>query len=156
MPLHDATVMLQREVADRLMAEPGTRAYGVLTVLIGQSARVELLLSLPPGAFRPAPRVHSAVVRLGFHPPEPVAKNPALFAALVQAIFTRRRKTLSNALKAFPLSAAVSTAHALARMGVDGGRRPEALTIAELVRLADVFEELRGEEPGSEEPGVKT
>jgi 16S rRNA (adenine1518-N6/adenine1519-N6)-dimethyltransferase len=138
-PLADATVMLQREVADRLTATPGTRTYGTLTILIGQSARVERLLSLPPGAFRPAPKVHSAVVRLAFHAPEPVAKNPQLFAALVQAIFTRRRKTLGNALKAFPLSATLLPARALEHAGLDGGRRPEALTIAELVRLADAF-----------------
>jgi 16S rRNA (adenine1518-N6/adenine1519-N6)-dimethyltransferase len=148
MPLTDATVMLQREVADRLTAAPGTRAYGVLTVLIGQSARVERLLSLPPGAFRPVPKVHSAVVRLSFHAPEPVAKNPQLFAALVQAIFTRRRKTLSNALKAFPLSATLPAARALEQAGVDGGRRPEALTIAELVRLADAFAAIPAEEAG--------
>jgi 16S rRNA (adenine1518-N6/adenine1519-N6)-dimethyltransferase len=139
MPLIDATVMLQREVADRLTASPGTREYGVLTVLIGQSATVERLLSLPPGAFRPVPKVHSAVVQLRFHPPEPVAKNPPLFAALVQAIFTQRRKTLSNALKAFPLSATLPAARALERVGLDGGRRPETLTISELVQLADAF-----------------
>jgi 16S rRNA (adenine1518-N6/adenine1519-N6)-dimethyltransferase len=138
-PLADATVMLQREVADRLTATPGTRKYGVLTVLIGQSAKIERLLSLPPGAFRPAPKVHSAVVRLAFHAPEPAAKNPQLFAALVQAIFTRRRKTLSNALKAFSLSATLPPARALEKAGVDGRRRPEALTISELVRLADAF-----------------
>jgi 16S rRNA (adenine1518-N6/adenine1519-N6)-dimethyltransferase len=138
-PLADATVMLQREVADRLTAAPGGREYGVLTVLIGQWATVERLLSLPPGAFRPAPKVHSAVVRLTFHAPAPVAKNPQLFAALVQAIFTRRRKTLGNALKAFPLSAILPPARALAEAGVDGRRRPETLTISELVRLADVF-----------------
>src|ERR1700733_8693226 len=138
-PLADATVMLQREVADRLTATPGTRAYGILAVLIGQSARVERLLSLPPGAFRPAPKVHSAVVRLAFHTPEPVARNPQLFAALVHAIFTRRRKTLSNALRAFPPGATTTAARVLELAGVDGGRRPEALTIAELVRLADAF-----------------
>ena len=138
-PLADGTVMLQREVADRLTATPGTRAYGILAVLIGQSARVERLLSLPPGAFRPPPKVHSAVVRLAFHAPEPGARNPQLFAALVHAIFTRRRKTLSNALKAFPLGAATTAARVLELAGVEGGRRPEALTIAELVRLADAF-----------------
>jgi 16S rRNA (adenine1518-N6/adenine1519-N6)-dimethyltransferase len=148
MPLTDATVMLQREVVDRLTATPGTRAYGVLTVLIGQSATVERLLSLPPGAFRPVPKVHSALVRLAFHAPEPVAKSPQLFAALVQAIFTRRRKTLSNALKAFPLCATVPAAHALRQVGLDGRRRPEALTISELVQLADAFATIQPDEAG--------
>jgi 16S rRNA (adenine1518-N6/adenine1519-N6)-dimethyltransferase len=81
-------------------------------------------------------------VRLRFHAPEPVAKNPQRFAALVQAIFTQRRKTLSNALKAFPLSAILPGARALAQVGLDGGRRPETLTISELVRLADAFDVL--------------
>jgi 16S rRNA (adenine1518-N6/adenine1519-N6)-dimethyltransferase len=148
MPLTDATVMLQREVADRLTASPGTRAYGVLTVLIGQSATIERLLSLPPGAFRPVPKVHSAVVRLRFHAPEPLAKNPQRFAALVQAIFTQRRKTLSNALKAFPLSGTLPVARVLETVGLDGGRRPEALTISELVRLADAFATIQPDEAG--------
>jgi 16S rRNA (adenine1518-N6/adenine1519-N6)-dimethyltransferase len=138
-PLTDASIMLQREVADRLTAAAGTKEYGVLTVLIGQSARVRRLMALPPGAFRPAPQVHSAVVRLEFHPPDPAARDPELFTALVQAIFTRRRKTLANALKAFPLSAMLSPAEALTTADLDGRRRPETLSIPELVRLADAF-----------------
>jgi 16S rRNA (adenine1518-N6/adenine1519-N6)-dimethyltransferase len=138
-PLADASIMLQREVADRLIAVPGTKEYGVLTVLIGQAARARRLMALPPGAFRPVPKVESAVVRLEFHAPEPAAVNPDLFAALVQAIFTRRRKTLANALKAFSLSATVLPAAALKAAELDGGRRPETLSIPELVRLANVF-----------------
>ena len=68
-PLADATVMLQREVADRLMARPGSKEYGVLSVLIGLSADVDRLLALPPGAFRPAPKVQSALVRQVSHKP---------------------------------------------------------------------------------------
>jgi 16S rRNA (adenine1518-N6/adenine1519-N6)-dimethyltransferase len=142
-PLADASIMLQREVADRLTAPPGTKEYGVLTVLIGQSARVRRLMALPPGAFRPAPKVHSAVVRLEFHAAEPAARDPGLFARLVQSIFTRRRKTLANALKAFPASATVSLAEALKAAGLDGRRRPETLSIPELVRLADTFAPIR-------------
>jgi 16S rRNA (adenine1518-N6/adenine1519-N6)-dimethyltransferase len=138
-PLTDASIMLQREVADRLTAAPGTKEYGVLTVLIGQSARVRRLMALPPGAFRPAPTVHSAVVRLEFHAPEPAARDAELFASLVQAIFTRRRKTLANALKAFPPSAMLSPADALRTADLDGRRRPETLSISEMVRLADTF-----------------
>jgi len=68
-PLADATVMLQREVADRLVARPGSKEYGVLSILVQLSADVERILALPPGAFRPAPKVQSALVRLRFHPP---------------------------------------------------------------------------------------
>jgi 16S rRNA (adenine1518-N6/adenine1519-N6)-dimethyltransferase len=142
-PLADASIMLQREVADRLTATPGTKEYGVLTVLIGQSAKVRRLMALPPGAFRPAPRVHSAVVRLEFHVPDPAATDAALFTGLVQAIFTRRRKTLANALKAFPLSATLLPEDALTTANLDGRRRPETLSIPELVRLADAFAAIR-------------
>ena len=142
-PLTDASVLLQREVADRLTATPGTKEYGVLTVLIGHSAKIRRLMALPPGAFRPVPKVQSAVVRLEFHAPEPAAGNPELFAALVHAIFTRRRKTLANALKALPPRTSLSPAEALKAADLDGRRRPETLSIPELVRLADAFTVIR-------------
>ena len=138
-PLADATLMLQREVADRLTAVPGTRDYGILTVLIGHHATSERVLALPPGAFRPVPKVRSALVRLRFHPPDPPARNESVFAAMVQAVFTRRRKTLANALLAFAGAATLPPARALAAAGIDGCRRPETLSIAELIRVADVF-----------------
>ena len=90
--------MLQKEVADRLVAPVGTRDYGVLTVLIGRRARVTHLLTLPPGAFRPPPEVTSAVVRLEFLPEHEVIRAPSRFDEMVRALFTRRRKTMSNAL----------------------------------------------------------
>lgn len=135
-PLVDATVMLQREVADRLTAKPGTKDYGALSVLIRHKADVERVLSLPPGAFRPPPKVRSAVVALRFHPPSPPARDPAAFVRLTQAVFTRRRKTLANALRAY---VPAGIADALTRAAIDGRRRPETLDIAELVRLSDEF-----------------
>jgi 16S rRNA (adenine1518-N6/adenine1519-N6)-dimethyltransferase len=138
-PLVDATLMLQREVADRLVAQPGGKEYGVLSVLVQHTADVSRVLALPPGAFRPPPQVHSALVRVRFRHPSPPAARPAVFTALVQAVFTRRRKTLANALFAFPLSSELGPAEALDRAGLDGVRRPETLTVAEFVRLADVF-----------------
>jgi 16S rRNA (adenine1518-N6/adenine1519-N6)-dimethyltransferase len=138
-PFADGTLMLQREVADRLVAPPGGREYGVLSILVQYTADVEQLLTLPPGAFRPPPTVHSALVRLRFRAPRFPASNPATFAALVGAIFTRRRKTLANALLAFPLSSRVAPAAALAQAGIDGRRRPETLAISELVALANAY-----------------
>jgi 16S rRNA (adenine1518-N6/adenine1519-N6)-dimethyltransferase len=138
-PLIDATVMLQKEVAERLLAPPGTKAYGVLSVLIRHHADVDRLLSLPPGAFRPAPKVDSTIVRLRFHEAAPKPTAPAVFTALTQAVFTRRRKTLNNALLAFEPSARLSPQDALREAGIDGIRRPETLTIPELVRLSDVY-----------------
>jgi len=138
-PLVDATVMLQREVADRLVAGPVGKEYGVLSVLIQHVADVSMVLKLPAGAFRPPPKVLSALVRLRFHPPAPAVKDPAVFAGVVQAVFTRRRKTLSNALLAFPPAVAITPAHALRDANIDGARRPETLTVAEFVRLADAL-----------------
>jgi len=139
----DATVMLQREVADRLVARPGTREYGVLSVLIQHSAAVERLLTLPPGAFRPPPKVQSALVRLRFHAPDPPVREAAVFEALVQAVFTRRRKTLANALLAFPPAVRRSPSAALKSADLDGRRRPETLSVAEFARLADALTKVR-------------
>ena len=141
-PLIDATVMVQREVADRLVAEPGTREYGVLSVLVRHSATVERLLNLPPGAFRPAPKVASALVRLRFHAPEPPVRSHRIFERLIQAVFTRRRKMLANALLACEdhgIRPGLSPAEALDRARLDGRRRPETLSIHEFGRLADVY-----------------
>ena len=139
LPLRDATVMLQREVADRLIAAPGSKDYGVLSILIQHSATVERVLALPPGAFRPAPKVRSALVRLRFHAPQPPVQDARAFAGLVQAVFTRRRKTLANGLLAFAGSAKLSPAEALLHGAIDGTRRPETLAIGEFARLADVY-----------------
>lgn len=137
LPLGDATIMLQREVADRLLAAPGSGDYGVLSVLIGHRASVSRLLNLPPGAFRPAPKVHSSVVRLRFHEADPAVQDEQVLASLTNAIFSRRRKTLNNALLAYGALTAPTAARVLADTGIDPVRRPETLTIAELCRLAD-------------------
>jgi 16S rRNA (adenine1518-N6/adenine1519-N6)-dimethyltransferase len=138
-PIADATVMLQREVADRLIAGPGGREYGVLSILIGHSASAEIVLKLPAGAFRPPPKVLSALVRLRFHAPDPPVRDAALFEGLVQAVFTRRRKTLSNALLAFPPAVAATPSRLLEAAAIDGTRRPETLSIPEFARLADIL-----------------
>ena len=139
-PLVDATVMLQREVADRLTAAPGSRQYGVLSILIRRYARADVMLKLPPGAFRPPPAVNSALVRLRFHAPVPQVQDAATFAGLVQAVFTRRRKTLANALLAYKgRPPASSPAETLAAADLDGRRRPETLSIMEFGRLADAY-----------------
>jgi 16S rRNA (adenine1518-N6/adenine1519-N6)-dimethyltransferase len=140
-PLLDATLMLQREVADRLVASPGSKEYGVLSILIGHAADVETVLKLPAGAFRPPPRVLSSLVRLRFRAPTPPVNDPAFFGRLVQAVFTRRRKTMANALLALEdgRPVALRPAEALAAAGLDGARRPETFSIAEFARLADTY-----------------
>lgn len=138
--VRDAILMLQKEVADRLVAKVGTGDYGVLTVLTGVHADVTRLLSLPPGAFRPAPQVHSAVVRLAFRPPAVDIPDMAGFVRMVRTMFTQRRKTLSNALKPFGLERSVAPAGALAAAGIDGRRRPETLNMGEMAALLRAFE----------------
>jgi 16S rRNA (adenine1518-N6/adenine1519-N6)-dimethyltransferase len=128
----DATLMLQREVADRLLANPGSKEYGVLTVLVGHSATAKRLFDLPPGAFRPQPKVRSTMVRLQFHPGEPPVRDRSLFASLVQSVFTQRRKTMLNALRAFE-----PARDRRLPTWLDPRRRPETLSIGEFARLAD-------------------
>jgi 16S rRNA (adenine1518-N6/adenine1519-N6)-dimethyltransferase len=137
--LTDATLMLQREVADRLLARPRTKEYGVLSVLVCLSADVERPLSLPPGAFRPMPKVKSSLVRLRFRPPAPNPLDRAAFVALVRAVFRQRRKTLENAVLPHWPGTRASLGRVLAAAGFDHQRRPETLEIAEFVRLSDVL-----------------
>jgi len=138
-PFSDATLMLQREVADRLVARPGTKDYGVLTIFTSARADVQRLLTLPPGAFRPAPKVHSAVVRVTFVPSRVPAALEATFERMVRGMFMQRRKTLGNALRPFAESIGRDAASALSAAGIDPSARPETLALAELVRLAAVF-----------------
>ena len=137
--LLDATVMLQREVADRLAATPGTKDYGVLTILTAVHADVERVLTLPPGAFRPAPKVHSAVVRLTFVPPRVPEALAATFERMVRTMFMQRRKTLGNALRPFAESAGRDAVAVLTAAGIDPRARPETLELAALTRLAEAF-----------------
>jgi 16S rRNA (adenine1518-N6/adenine1519-N6)-dimethyltransferase len=146
LPLRDATIMLQREVADRLLAVPGTGDYGVLAVLIGHRASVNRLLNLPPGAFRPAPKVQSSVVRLTFHGPEPPVASEAVLAGVANAVFSRRRKTMGNALAAYGGLTPGGIISALKAAGIDPVRRPETLSIGDLARLADAVAALRRED----------
>lgn len=144
LPILDATVMLQREVANRLLAHPGTKDYGVLTILIGLHASIERLLQVPAGAFRPAPKVQSSLIRLRFHPPDPPVADLSVFEAVTQAIFTRRRKTLANALLAYPPVGDRPVPDILDLVGLDPQRRPETLTLEELARLAAFLAEDTG------------
>ncbi|MEZ5290214.1 MAG: 16S rRNA (adenine(1518)-N(6)/adenine(1519)-N(6))-dimethyltransferase RsmA [Vicinamibacterales bacterium] len=135
--LVDATVMVQAEVADRLTAVPSTSDYGVLTLTTALRADVRRLLDLPPGAFRPRPKVASALVRLSYRPPPPGVVHPALISRLVRAAFMQRRKTLANALKPLAAADGLDPAAAIAAAGLDGRRRPETLQLLEFSALAD-------------------
>jgi 16S rRNA (adenine1518-N6/adenine1519-N6)-dimethyltransferase len=139
--LDAATVMVQREVAERLVAPPGGKAYGALSVLWQAWADLALLFLVPPGAFRPPPAVESAVVHAAFRAePRVPLDHPAGFVRLVKAAFAQRRKTLANTLRAgFPALGAAAVEARLAAAGIDGRRRAETLSLEEFARLSRIF-----------------
>jgi 16S rRNA (adenine1518-N6/adenine1519-N6)-dimethyltransferase len=132
-----AVVMIQKEMADRIVASPGTKAYGALGVMIRTYVDVTTVAKVTAGSFVPAPKVDSTVLRLvplaGAAPRVPIA-DPAHYSRVVHAGFGQRRKTLRNALKAIWEDVEIDAA--LAASEIDGGRRGETLDIAELGRLA--------------------
>jgi 16S rRNA (adenine1518-N6/adenine1519-N6)-dimethyltransferase len=135
--LRGAVLMVQREVRDRLVAQPGTKEYGALTVFAQAGFEVDTVCRLRPGSFHPPPKVDSAVVRLV--PREtPLADERPSFRAIVRAAFQTRRKTLRNALKS--LGDDGRTARAADAAGIDLGRRGETLDVREFARLADAWD----------------
>ena len=133
-----AIIMVQREVADRIVAAPGDKVYGRLSVMVGQLMDARLLFVVPPGAFHPRPKVTSAVLSLERRPaPLAAVNDAALFARVVKESFSTRRKMLRRSLgDAF---GAETASRALAESAVAGTRRPEELSIAEFARLANAF-----------------
>ena len=132
--LRDIHVMLQREVVARMTADPGTADYGRLTVMLRAKFRIVRLFVVPGGAFRPAPKVESALARLlPLHEDKPAIADEALFARVVAAAFSQRRKTLRNAL------ASLASASTLEAAGIDPGARGETLAVADFVGLANLL-----------------
>jgi len=138
-------LMLQKEVAARLVAAPGSKAYGILSILSQLHADISVEFNLPPSVFFPLPKVQSSVVRLI---PLPAARIPlpdsAFFRKVVVSSFSARRKTLPNSLKATGLDPAVIKA-AVVRCGIDPGRRGETLSLEEWGRLASALRAAGGE-----------
>jgi len=134
--LRDATLMLQQEVAERLLAAPGSSAYGVLAIQTARVADVVRLLTLPPGAFRPPPQVTSAVVQLRFRAPQVDVGDVAIFERVVRGVFLQRRKMMSNALQPVASALGRSPSDLLASAEIDPRKRPEALTLEEFARLS--------------------
>ena len=132
----DATLMLQREVAERLVATPGSADYGALAIQASRVADVTSLLTLPPGAFRPPPKVTSAVVRLRFVPARVDVGDVGVFERLVRGAFLQRRKMIQNALVPVAESLGRSAGELIVRAAIDPRKRPEALTLEEFARLS--------------------
>jgi len=144
--LTSAVVMLQKEVGMRLVASPGTKEYGVLSVLLGACASIEKLLTIGPGNFHPRPKVDSVVVRITFSPtPTEVKNRPvcdhALLKQIVKKAFQQRRKTLLNALGAAPFSNLdkEQTKELIITCGLSPTVRPDKLTITDYINLTNKF-----------------
>jgi len=140
--IHMAVLLMQQEVAERLTAQPGTKAYGIPTVLLGMYAQVEKLFAVANHSFHPVPAVQSSVVRLTFYDhPACELDDEAFFRTLVRAAFAQRRKTLLNNLKSFSKISLPSERirGILDQVGIDGSRRAETLTITEFAKLSNVL-----------------
>ena len=134
--LSDAVLMLQKEVADRLVAAPGTGDYGPLAIAMALQADVTRALVLPPGAFRPPPKVHSAVVRIVFRPNRVAIDDHARCDVIVRHVFTQRRKQLGTSLQALARGEGADARTWLTEAGIDPMRRAETLSLEEFARLA--------------------
>lgn len=131
--ISDMTFMLQKEVVDRMAAGPGSKVYGRLSVMLQAWCEVTSLFVVPPGAFRPPPKVDSAVARLVPRDPATIGiDDPKRFAEVVKAAFGQRRKTLRNALNGVIDEAGFAAA------GVRSDARAEQLEVADFIRLANV------------------
>lgn len=142
LPVSSVTVMVQKEVAQRMQAGPGTKDYGALSLAVQYFAVPYIAANVPPNCFMPRPRVGSAVIRLTRHekPPVEVADEQAMFQ-IIRASFNQRRKTLVNSLHNSPQISKTKEEilRALEQMGLSQTVRGEALTLEQFARLADLL-----------------
>lgn len=140
-PVESITVMVQKEVADRMRTGPGSKDYGALSMAVQYYAKPELIANVPPNCFLPRPKVGSAVIKLTRHERPPVwVENEAYLFRLIRASFQQRRKTLVNGLSHAPdiRVPKESLEEALKHMGLSPGVRGEALTLAQFAELANI------------------
>ena len=139
-PVKSITVMVQKEVADRMQTGPGSKDYGALSLAVQYYARPYIVANVPPNCFMPRPKVGSAVIRLDLYEEPPVqVKDEKLMFRIIRASFNQRRKTLANGLKNSPELdfTKEEIEEALLSLGKEPGIRGEALTLAEFAALAD-------------------
>ena len=141
-PIDNITVMVQKEVADRMKEGPGSKDYGALSLAVQYYAEPEIVANVPPNCFIPRPNVGSAVIRLTRHKEMPVeVKDPALMFKIIRASFNQRRKTLQNGLGNAPELPYTKEqiAAAIAEMGLTPTIRGEALSLAQFAQLSDIL-----------------
>ena len=142
-PIDSITIMVQKEVADRMQVGPGTKDYGALSLAVQYYAKPEIVANVPPNCFMPRPKVGSAVIRLERYEKPPVeVSNEKLMFRIIRASFNQRRKTLVNGLKnSQELSySREEIEEVLNECGIPLNIRGEALTLAEFASLANVFD----------------
>ena len=143
-PVDSITIMVQKEVADRMKTGPGSKDYGALSLAVQYYARPELVANVPPNCFMPRPRVGSAVIRLTRHEKPPVeVRNETMMFRIIRASFNQRRKTLVNGLGNAPelRIPKEQTTTVLEEMGLPAGIRGEALELSQFAELANRLEE---------------
>lgn len=141
-PLASITVMVQKEVADRMQVGPGTKDYGALSLAVQYYAKPEILMIVSANCFIPRPNVDSAVIRLKCHEVNPVSvKDEAFMFSLIRASFNQRRKTLMNGLNNAGINGVTKEAvlSALEEMGLSATIRGEALTLEQFAKLSDLL-----------------
>ena len=141
-PIDNITVMVQKEVAERMQVGPGTKDYGALSLAVQYYAKPYLAANVPPNCFIPRPKVGSAVIRLTKYQEPPVqVKDERLMFRLIRASFNQRRKTLQNSLSNSPELniTKAQTAEALEKMGLPAAVRGEKLTLEQFARLSDLL-----------------
>lgn len=146
-PLHSITIMVQKEVADRMRMGPGTKDYGALSLAVQYYAEPYLVANVPQNCFMPRPKIGSAVIKLTVHEKPPVTvRDEKLMFKLIRASFNQRRKTLANGLNNSPelCYSKDQIAAAIEKLGTSPSIRGEALTLEEFAKLADIFLELEG------------
>lgn len=146
-PLHSITIMVQKEVADRMRMGPGTKDYGALSLAVQYYAEPYLVANVPQNCFMPRPKIGSAVIKLTVHEKPPVTvKDEKLMFRLIRASFNQRRKTLANGLNNSPELhySKEQIAQAIEAMELSPSVRGEALTLEQFARLADVLLDLEG------------
>ena len=145
-PIKSITVMVQKEVADRMQVGPGTKDYGALSLAVQYYAKPYIVANVPPNCFMPRPKVGSAVIRLERHEHPPVeVRDEKLMFRVIRASFNQRRKTLANGLKNSPEIdfSKEEIEGAIEKLGEGASVRGEALTLAEFAQLANYFCDLR-------------
>lgn len=146
-PLHSITIMVQKEVADRMRMGPGTKDYGALSLAVQYYAEPYLVANVPQNCFMPRPKIGSAVIKLTVHETVPVTvRDEKLMFKLIRASFNQRRKTLANGLNNSPELhySKEQIAEAIERLGASPSIRGEALTLEQFACLADILLELEG------------